>query len=481
MICTLILLFLVCLKPHSAAAQQVIWANKNNQSKKTDFTKVIGQNKFGVYVLKHRNSNFRRYFIIEHFDRKMNLLKTKTFRIPENELEKIVVHKTGITVFTKEYSKGRFSSVKMMSIDSALNESPLRQVAGPFSADETIGLLRIDYSTSRLVFLVWFLHESKGKSEIVRILTDKNSVSAKFVTSFDYELQQTYIGDAVIDDEGKLYALITVSDRFRSKSSADFNHHLMVFGQNGRLNSIPINDENTFIGSYKLNYNSENQTVSAFGLTGVADEDENRGYFTLTISCRDGKTTSYNQDNFSRKFVAAVIGIKNEQKGEMLSKFKIRKLIPRTDGGNTAVCERVFITTQSDIFYVNGIPQSSYARIFNNDEVLVISLDSNGKTEWSEIINKTQSSVNDGGYYNGIVIMVNDGRIDILYNDRLNSNADIIQVTFYANGEHSKKILFNNEQYYALVIPSECNQVSRNSIVIPVNQNRDFTYIKLLY
>jgi hypothetical protein len=77
--------------------------------------------------------------------------------------------------------------------------------------------------------------------------------------------------------------------------------------------------------------------------------------------------------------------------------------------------------------------------------------------------------------------MVNDNQINILYNDKLNANADIIQVSYMPNGEHSKKILLNNDQYYALVIPAEYNQVTANSIVIPINQNRDFTYIKLLY
>jgi cellulose biosynthesis protein BcsQ len=151
------------------------------------------------------------------------------------------------------------------------------------------------------------------------------------------------------------------------------------------------------------------------------------------------------------------------------------------DGGILAICERMFITTQSDIFYVNGIPQSTYARIFNNDEVLVLDLDSNGNTNWFDIVNKNQSSINDGGYYNGIVIMVNDAEINILYNDRLSANADIIQVSYNSNGEHSKKILLNNDQFYALLIPSEYNQVTANSIVLPINQNRDFTFIKLLY
>jgi hypothetical protein len=77
--------------------------------------------------------------------------------------------------------------------------------------------------------------------------------------------------------------------------------------------------------------------------------------------------------------------------------------------------------------------------------------------------------------------MVNEDKVSLLYNDKLNANADIIQITYDADGQHTKKILLNNDQYYALVIPGESSQVTSNSIVIPINQNRDFTYIKLLY
>ena len=82
---------LVLLTCNGLKAQQIIWAQLNNIDKKTDFTKVIGQNKHGVYVLKHKNSTFRKYFIIERFDKRMNLMRSKIIKIPNAELQKIVV------------------------------------------------------------------------------------------------------------------------------------------------------------------------------------------------------------------------------------------------------------------------------------------------------------------------------------------------------------------------------------------------------
>ena len=109
----LILTFLAFLASQNCFSQQILWANRNNLDKKTDFTKVIGQNKFGVYVLKHRNSSFRRYFLLEYFDKRMNLLKSKTFKIPNSELEKIVVTPNNIIAFSKDFTFYLFSFISL--------------------------------------------------------------------------------------------------------------------------------------------------------------------------------------------------------------------------------------------------------------------------------------------------------------------------------------------------------------------------------
>jgi hypothetical protein len=281
---------------------------------------------------------------------------------------------------------------------------------------------------------------------------------------------------------GNFYLLYTQSLKFKSKTAADFSHRLItILTDKNTFKEHILNDELTFLSAYKLIYNPEFDYISVFSLHGSGDEEENKGYSLLMVNCRDHSIRLKNSFDFDRKTVAKVIGIKSEQKGENLSKFKIRKMIPKTDGGYLVICERIYVTTQSDIFYVNGIPQSSYSRIFNNDEVMIINLDSNGIQLWTDIISKSQSSINDGGYYNGIVVMVNEDQFSILYNDRLNANADIIEITYSPDGTHVKKILLNSDEYYALLIPSEYGQVSSNGIVIPVNQNREFTYIKLLY
>lgn len=476
------LILILCLAPKSNA-QQVLWANKNNLDKKTEFTKVVGQNKYGIYVLKHKNSSFKRYFILELFDKKMNLLKTKTFKIPGASLQKIIVHKNGLLYFTKSYGKGFTFSLKVNGIDSTFNDYLIANAVNSLDIGNQNIDFNVDYTLQRDKFLVWYLVDKKDSCSLNYHLfsTTKNLLNGN--VNIPYKISHTFIKDLCLDSLQNIYFVSSISNKFKSKNAEDFSHFFNAHNIRNKSNfSQVINNQKTFINSYKIAYNPSTHNIVLTGLYGEKDEDENIGYFNIVLDCKSQSILQSKFSVFERNFIADIIGFKNEEKGENLSKFTIKKTIPRTDGGMLIIAERVFVTTQSDIFYINGIPQSNYARIFNNDEVVLLNLDSNLNLVWSDIIHKNQASVNDGAYYNSVITMVSDENVYILYNDKLSANSDIIQVTYDANGNKSQKILLNNEQYFALVIPAEYNQVSANSAVLPIFLNhREFTYIKLIY
>lgn len=465
----------------TAYCQEIIWASKKNEYRRADYSKVKGQNEDGVYVLKYKGSVCRRNFILEHFDKKLTLVRSIPYKIPNAELEDFFVLKHGILYFTKEFSKGYAFKLLMQGIDSSFKQTAPITIVGSETFDHESVDFRIEPSPDKSKFLVWYLLE-KGDQTLLRYhIVSTREVLRSGETMINHKRSELSMGDAVIDDKGNLFILYCQSEKFRSKSSQDFYHYLFSLDVYANISSEHlINNRETFISNYKLCFNPSDKSVAAFGLYGTRDEDDNYGYFHIRFDCTKFTIGSSSFNPINRKTVSNVLGPKSEQKGDNFSRFRIRKLIPKYDGGVVAIAERTYITTQNDIFYVNSTPQVNYAKIYNNDEVLVLSLDSAGNSVWTDVINKNQSSINDG-FYNGIIVMVNDDNFSILYNDKVNANADIIQVNYRNNGERTMKILMRNEEYYALLIPSEYGQVTANSIVIPINQNRDFTYIKLLY
>jgi len=477
-----LLIVLVLLTCKGLNAQQIIWAQLNNIDKKTDFTKVIGQNKHGVYVLKHKNSTFRKYFIIERFDKRMNLMRSKIIKIPNAELQKIVVLENDIVFFTKVFDKGYTSSLNVQHLDTNLNIDIPSIIAAECDLPNTNSDFKIEYSENRKQFLTWYLTEHNNTFEINLCALDnfKKGDTRKIEIAkgaFDVDFLK-----AAIDLSGNFYCIYTESKNSKANKPNDFQTHLLcVNPHEGLIKNALILNPDDYITYADLCYNSSQNKIIASGFYGKSMDDEVLGYFSIQIDTKTFAFLNNVQQPINRKTVSEIIGIKAEARGDNLSKFKIRKTIPKTDGGQIIIAERSFITNQSDVFYVNGIAQTSYSKIFNNDEVLILSIDSNGALLWDEIVFKNQLSTNDGGYNNGIVIMINEDNINIIYNDKLNANADVIQVTFNEKGERTKKILINSDQYYALVIPAEYNQVTSNSAVLPINQNRDYTYIKLLY
>lgn len=464
-----------------ATAQQVVWANKNNLDKRTNFTKVVGQNKHGVFVLKHKNSTFKKYFIVEHFDKKMNLLRNKMFKINNAQLEKIIVNNDGFVFFVKNFDKNNIKRLSMHFVDSSLNEIKKIDIHQT-GINAFTPLYKIYHNTDKSLYMLAVISDSSNQSVLQYHLIKNKELIIKGAYKMPYLYDEMYIGDGCIDNNGQLFFLISQSQKFKSKNASDFFHYVFAINPFKTIaQTLLINNEKTFLSNYQLMYNYQTDRVHACGFYGEKYEDENKGYFVISIHPETLKAEQIVFNEIERTVVAQIIGVKNETKGENLNKFDIKKIIPKANGGIVIISERAFVTTQSDIFYINGVPQSSYARIFNNDEVLIISLDSTFRPQWTDVVNKNQSSINDGGFYNGIITMVNDEEFNILYNDRISANADIVQISYNEFGRQSKKIILNSDQYYALIIPAESKQVNANSVVIPVNQNKDFTYIKLIY
>jgi len=464
-----------------AKAQQVIWAKKNNLDKKSNFTKVIGQNKHGIYVLKHKNNTFKKYFIVEHFDLNMNLLKNVMFKIPNAQLEKIIIERDKIIFFTLKFEKNNQKLIEMHQADSNLNVFLVTTVGNltNFGYDFNV---RVENDKLFKKQMVLVFEEMKDKTKLNYVSIENGEIKQKNNVVINHKFSELYFGNATMDKKGDLFILYTFSEKFKSKNSEDFYHYLLSVNINeATFSESLINNQTTFLSNSKIEYNAENKTIYVGGFYGNGIEDQSKGFYIVQQDAETFKIKNTVFSEFDRNIVAQIIGRKQEQRGEQIDKFVVKDLILKQDGGLVIISEKTYVSTQNEVFYINGVPQSSYSKVYNNEEVLMLSININGLMDWYDIINKSQSSINDGGYYNGIIVNVSDDKINVIYNDRLSANADIIIVSYSEIGLLGKKTLFKNDQFYALVIPVESKQVSGNGIVIPIIQNRESTYIKLIF
>jgi hypothetical protein len=167
--------------------------------------------------------------------------------------------------------------------------------------------------------------------------------------------------------------------------------------------------------------------------------------------------------------------------GLTLTDLYIRKLIARSDGGCIIVAEKYYETRQTYTYYANGFPQTSSRTSYNYDEIIVLSKNNEGQTQFSDFIKKKQVSTNDGGYYSSFVLMNTKDKLAFAYNADTGEESDVLLSTINPIGQLDTKILIKALSYYVSLIPSESKQIDSNSSLICTLKDRRFTLMKLTY
>jgi hypothetical protein len=96
------------------------------------------------------------------------------------------------------------------------------------------------------------------------------------------------------------------------------------------------------------------------------------------------------------------------------------------------------------------------------------------------VINKSQTSSQDLGYYSSIFVVPLKNSINIFYNDEFRGNSEITQYTLDNNGKLTSKLLFKNQSSSIAVVPREAMQLDAATVLFPTAKDRKFAFLKLL-
>ncbi len=180
------------------------------------------------------------------------------------------------------------------------------------------------------------------------------------------------------------------------------------------------------------------------------------------------------------------MGERNSARTKEMEDFMVHKIVPRSDGGIILIAECFYIEKQAYNAYTSGIqgvtPQPTIFRnIYNYDEVLIFSLDTNALIDWWQVITKNQNSINDDGYNLSIATLVKKDMIYIFYNLNYHSSNEILEYSISSNGKMKNKILFKSNSYYIDFTPRQCRQVATGSLLMPLIKDKKFNLLKLTY
>jgi hypothetical protein len=224
--------------------------------------------------------------------------------------------------------------------------------------------------------------------------------------------------------------------------------------------------------------NNIKKQINIVGFYAEDEQKDNKGYFYQTIDLTNTTIKMNRLDSVSLNVLKDRISF---SKTMDLNDLYIRKIIPRSDGGLFLIAEKYFLTRQSYTYYVNGFPQTNTRTVYNYNDVMLLSITADGLLENGDVVNKEQQSISDGGYYSSISSFINNDAIYTIYNADVSQEGDVLMNKFDVKGKSENKILVKAINASLLIIPTDCKQISANSLLACTIRDKRFTLMRITF
>lgn len=482
------LLFAFILFGGLVIAQQAEWSNMERFRNRTAYNRIIGSNDEGYYVLRSRDFTLHSKVIIERYRENMALDYSK--KIPDMRgtlLVNAFVNGAGITLWKSRYNA---RSEKLELFIEHLDEE-----ADPLGRPMPMALATPKNNSDDGDFVV---SQNMSKSHYVVLFTEKAPHGKNYLTLqvynkglerissrrelMDFGDREFQVEQILADTLGNAFVLISgINPDIKRGEPERVGVHLFALTNTDDWYDFYLNFEDTYIQSPIMALDEVNDGLTVSGLYSLHSRNQSRGTMNFSIQRSDFKIKQHNFIPFSRDFIRDIAGDRAAQRDEELSDFVIRNMVMRTDGGYILFGEEFAISQQSYTYYVNGIAQVNSKSVYNYGKLFVVSVGPDAIQEWTKVIYKAQSSVNDFGYYASFSICKRSDRIHILFNDKMKGNGGVLNYTLVNDGTLEDEMLFGNQSSFISVVPIETKQMDSNTLLIPTSKDRKFAIVKLIF
>ena len=486
---SILLVIGLLIAPFNSQAQELEWSNTRKVIGRTAYARVIGENNSGLYMLRFRNQMLTKNVVIERYRSNLSFAHARNVQLKKARLLYAELQDTGLLFVTAHYDrKGTRNEVRCQWYDQNLDAmGKQRHVLSVGISDfYDKGDFRIRFSNNRKRILIAFTEKSDDDKRIlnIHVFNERMDSLASHRYLLDIPYNNFFLTNLMVDNFGNAYFLINEHkftirrDRKRDDKSTVYWYNL----KQDSLRDYQIIDSGKLLRKaiFTMDRQLNKVNLTAFYADEQSPNSDGLFHFHLWPNQPERSPKLVYQE-FTDKFKKQLFGDSKSALYEDVKSFDLLRTLPGTDGGITIVAERSSVSNETDIQYINGMPTQTARNIYNFDDVLVISMDSNHQIKWKYLINKSQSSLNDNGYYSSVVIANTRAHLYIMYNDRLRTNGDVLQYKFTSDGKVTYKILVRSDNHYTSIIPSEAKQIAYNRVILPVTKDRKFSLLKLDY
>lgn len=477
----LIIIFIFLLfNAYPSVSQQTNWSLPEKINNRMINFEILGSWGANYYVVRY-NKSLKQDFIFTRYNHELQIINSVEFQIDKGEnIEEIFM--MGNTVYllysiynreNKEYQL--FASTITERLTFGKKDVPLVTTKITPSNSKTF---KITYDKVYHRFLI--AYPSEIVNEIVRFnfsvftstLEQYKSMLTIVSARKEFSLEQLslfseYIG-AIIrinDNRGNLFKSGQERLRFFAGNLID-QHSFSTDLFNDTLNT----------SSVVFKYDFQNKLFILSGFYSTSNNEVFQGISIFKISTTID-TSEKKFIPFSSEMITTLEGV--GYKGKGLKDFYAARMLLRDDGGFVFMGEKFTVVKEvmNNYYSLNN----TYIRYFYRfSDILIASVNQYGTIEWTKVIKKDQTTLNDEGYYSSFSSTGFKNKIVVLFNDISRSNWNLMYNTIDPEGNIDYSILINSSKINGNSIPKYARQVNAHEILIPViSESKGFSVLKL--
>jgi hypothetical protein len=483
---TVFCLALCLTAPFGLTAQQVSWSNARKLKGLAVFTKVIGQNEKGLFLLRYKSRFLSRNVILEKYRIELGYAYSKNLVLRRSQMEFAGMLDGQILLIKSEWKKRDKKKV----LKGALFENDLQQKSpyleliesnDPGGYDRTPFLFAQNALKNRLVMASKQILTEGEETRIDFQFYDHNfQKTASKSVRIPHDPKLIFPMELATDDELGTHFLFRLKKKGIRRVDLKSNLYLIhIDNESDSIRQYLLGDSLHFYTQPVVSYDRFQKRFIIQQVHGLNQTEGQSGIYTFSLSNEAEIHEHYL--SFDSSFIEEMNPKRTLDGDPYLSDYGVIKSIPLSNGGILSVIERSSISAEEDVMVISGVPQNSSRNIYNFEDVAIIAQNDTGGVIWHKVINKSQSTINDGGYYSSVIPVVTNTAVHLIFNDMLLNIGTALQYTLRSDGEINSKILLGNEREYVSVIPTEAAQINSREWILPVMKDRKFAIVKLSY
>ena len=494
------------------SSYDMVWGYAEPGSNKRMFKSIVGYDDYGFYALKANRvlimgdlarKKRTRSFALDYFNH--DLKKARSVEIDlryfdeDRALEKVMHFNNRLYLFTSSSDKvAKTNRLFVHQIDKKnlrvdKNETKLAVIDYEgFQSDDKGGYgLELSPNESKLLVYSLIPSETGGSKKFnFKVFSGDMKLLWERDISLSYLDKLFEVGQFKISDDGDVYLLGLVYNQNRKKENdgkPNYWYNLMAFQKDSeKVDEFPIKDPDKFINGMEMSINDLGDIICAGFYSGDGTEGIKGTYF-LSVDGRSKQVKNRNLQGFSADFIAGGTshkGVRETRKkgGNVeLYNYTLNEFIAKEDGGAFLVAEQSFVFWENQsVRNSDGTMSSRNAEKFVYGDVIVISIDKEGKILWSTRVSKTQSSYNDAGYYASYTLAVQKDKLFVIYNGRpdklfaethsknkkFKKGGFNVIVEIDSEGNQNKSTLISFREIKMIARPKVSTQISENEVIV---------------